>query len=40
MAYVPSTDNKIVINNVDRDLYAEIEVETDPYQKFQESGSF
>ena len=34
MAYIPSNDDKIIINNIDRDLYPQIELETDPYQKF------
>ena len=40
MAYVPTSDDKITINNVDRDLYPQTELTTDAYQPFQESGSF
>jgi hypothetical protein len=34
MAYSKTTDNKIVVNNYDKDLYPELELSTDPFQKF------
>ena len=40
MAYIPTEEDVIVINNVDRDLYPQVELSTDPTQKFKESGDF
>jgi len=36
MAYSPSSDNKITINNVDKDLYAQEVISTEPTQKFKD----
>jgi galactokinase len=35
MAYAPSDDDKITINNIDKDLYATEVISTDPFQKFK-----
>ena len=40
MAYAVTNDDKIVINNYDKDLYPEISISTDAHQKFGEHGSF
>jgi len=37
---LPTDDDQIIINNVDRDLYPQVELSTDPMQKFKESGDF
>ena len=40
MAYVKVTDgegsDEIVLNNIEKDLYPEIKISTDPYQKLKE----
>lgn len=36
MAYAPADDDRIVISNIDKDLYPSEAISTDPYQKFRE----
>lgn len=38
MAYSPSDKDEIVLNNVDKDMYAGERLSTDPYQKFKEEA--
>lgn len=40
MAYSVTNDDKIVLNNYDKDLYPEITISTDAHQKFGEHGAF
>jgi N-acetylgalactosamine kinase len=40
MAYIPSGDDKITINNVDKDLYPTETLTTEPHQKFREQAHF
>lgn len=40
MAYAVTNDDKIVINNYDKDLYPEVSISTDAHQKFGETGEF
>ena len=40
IAYVPSEDGQIVLNNIDKDQYPQIVLPTEPTQAFHESGSF
>ena len=40
MAYAKTPDDRIVLNNYDKDLYPEETLTTDPYQKFRENGNF
>ena len=40
MAYIPSDDGQIVINNIDKDVYEQTTLTTEPTQAFRESGSF
>ena len=40
MCYAITNDDKIVLNNYDKDLYPEITISTDAHQKFGEHGSF
>ena len=36
MAYIPTDDDQITINNIDKDTYAAETISTDPYQKFRD----
>ena len=38
MAYIPTDDGKITINNVDKDMFPEEVLDIEPGQKFKESG--
>ena len=38
MAYIPSDDDKITLNNVDKDSFPREVIETDPHQKFREDA--
>ena len=38
MAYIPTDDGKITINNVDKDMFPQEILDTEPGQKFKESG--
>lgn len=38
MAYIPSDDGKITLNNVDKDTFPTEIISTDPHQKFREDA--
>jgi galactokinase len=38
MAYIPSDDGKITLNNVDKDTFPKEVLDTDPHQKFRENA--
>jgi galactokinase len=38
MAYIPSDDDEITINNIDKDEFPGEVISTDPHQKFRESA--
>ena len=38
MAYAPADDDRIVITNIDKDLYPSEAISTDPFQKFREDA--
>lgn len=40
MAYIPSDDNQIVINNIEKDLYPQTVLTTEPTQGFEETGNY
>ena len=40
MAYVVTDDDKITLNNIEKDMYPQQELSTDPQQKFLESANF
>jgi galactokinase len=40
MAYCLTDDDKIVLNNYDKDSYEEETISTDPFQKFKETGHY
>lgn len=40
MAYAPADDDRIVITNIDKDLYPSEAISTDPYQKFREGANW